>query len=113
MFSIHSWALSRYVGDCLMSHSITLSDEQYDRLQAAAALLRRTPEQVVADLLGGLPYRTHQQSREEYEQRWETFFQLVGSIRQGGPVTNEEIDEVLGEEAADPHDSSAADTGHA
>lgn len=92
-----------------MSHSITLTDEQFDRLQAAAALLRRTPEQVVADLLGGLPSRTHQLPSEEYNQRWAAFFQLVGSIRHGGPVTNEEIDEALGEEAADPHDSWPAD----
>ena len=87
-----------------MAHSIILTDEQYDRLQAAAEVLHATPDQVVADLLAGLPEPKSPLPREEYDRRWEAFFQLVGSIKHGAPVTNEEIDEVIGEEAADTHD---------
>jgi hypothetical protein len=91
-----------------MAHSITLTNEQYDRLHAAAEALHRTPDQLVADLLSALPAPAAPLLPEEYDRRWETFFQLVGSITHGAPVTNEEIDELIGEEAADSHDSSAA-----
>ncbi len=84
-----------------MTHRITLTDEQYDRLQATAEVLHATPDQVVADLLAGLPQQKARLPREEYDQRWAAFFQLVGSITRGMPITNEEIDEVIGEEAAE------------
>jgi hypothetical protein len=88
----------------LMAHTITLTDEQYDRLRGAAEVLHRTPDQVVADLLGELPVPRTQLPHEEYERRWDSFFQLVGSITLGVPITNEEIDEVIGEEASNTHD---------
>jgi hypothetical protein len=92
-----------------MAHRITLTDEQYDRLRAAAEVLHATPDQVVADLLAGLPEPKAPLPREEYDRRWVAFFQLVGSIKHGASVTNEEIDEVIGEEAADTHDIGATD----
>jgi hypothetical protein len=92
-----------------MAHSIALTDEQYARLHAAAEVFHATPDQVVADLLAGLPEPKTPAPRAEYEQRWAAFFQLVGSITYGTPVTNEEIDEVIGEEAADPYDGRTTD----
>jgi hypothetical protein len=86
-----------------MAHTITLTDEQFERLRAAARLSHRTPEQVVTDLLAVLPAASAPVSPEEYDRRWESFLQLAGSIRDGASLTNEEIDELIGEEAADPH----------
>ena len=37
--------------DGTMAHTITLTDEQFARLQAAAQPFHRSPEQVLADLL--------------------------------------------------------------
>ncbi|HZC77788.1 MAG TPA: hypothetical protein VE258_08575 [Ktedonobacterales bacterium] len=86
-----------------MAHTITLTDEQFERLRAAARLSHRTPEQVVADLLAVLPAASPPVSPEEYDRRWEAFLQLAGSIRDGTAMTSEEIDELIGEEAADRH----------
>ncbi len=96
-----------------MTHSITLTDEQYGRLHAAAEALHATPDQVVADLLARLPEPKTSLPPEEYDRRWESFFQLVGSIQHGAPVTNEEIDEMIGEEAADSHDVGSTNPGPA
>lgn len=96
-----------------MAHNITLTDEQYDRLQAAAEKLHATPDQVVADLLAGLPAPEPPLSPKDYDERWEAFFQLVGSIKHGAPLTNEEIDELIGEEAADSHDDGATNNNPA
>jgi hypothetical protein len=95
-----------------MAHTITLTDEQFARLQAASHLYNRTLEQVVADLLSGLPEPRQPIAGEEYERRWGEFMQLAGSIRHGKPLTNEEIDELVGEEAADTHagDATRANT---
>jgi hypothetical protein len=90
-----------------MAHTITLTNEQYNRLRAAAEAAHATPDQVIADWLGWLPQPKTPLPRDEYNRRWADFFQLVGSIKQGTPVTNEEIDEVIGEAAANPHDNSA------
>jgi len=35
----------------------------------------------------------------------------VGSIQRGKPLTNEEIDELIGGEATQPHDAELADGG--
>ena len=92
-----------------MAHTITLSDEQFERLQAAAQRLHRPPEQVLADLLNWLPEpRQLGMSADADDQRWAGFWSLVGSIRHGQPLTNEEIDELIGEEAADPHADASA-----
>lgn len=93
-----------------MAHTIVLSDEQYARLEAVAALYRRPANQIVADLLASLPARKPAVSPEEYDTRWADFMQLVGSIRHGAPLSNEEIDELIGEEAAETH---AVDSGSA
>lgn len=93
-----------------MAHTIDLSDEQFDRLEAAAALYGRPARQVIADLIAGLPVRNISVSAEEYDARWTDFMQLVGSIQHGAPLTNEEIDELIGEEAAETH---AAESGSA
>ncbi len=42
-------------------------------------------------------------SDEEYRQRWAAFMQADGSIKHGAPLTNEEIDELIGEEAMETH----------
>jgi hypothetical protein len=104
-----TWHVARKRGTIRMAHSITLTDEQYDRLRSAAEALHATPDHVVADLLAGLPEPKAPLPQDEYDRRWDAFFQLVGSIKHGAPVTSEEIDELIGEEAADSHDSGAAD----
>lgn len=83
-----------------MTHTITLTDEQYRRAQAAASALNTTIDQFVADLLARIPEPKPALPREEYDQRWEEFLELVGHITHGAPITNEDIDEVIGEEAA-------------
>lgn len=83
-----------------MAHSITLSDDQYARLQAASRFYHQTPEQVMDTPLSGLPMPMHMLADEEYARRWGVFMQVVGSIKRGKPLTNEEIDELIGEEAA-------------
>lgn len=97
-----------------MAHAIVLNDEQFDRLEAAAALYRRSAKQVIADLIAGLPVPKLAISAEEYDARWTDFMQLVGSIQHGAPLNNEEIDEMIGEEAAATHaaDSGSADASH-
>ena len=86
-----------------MAHTITLSDEHYLRLRAAAQIQHRTPEQIVGDLVGGLPEPERPVSCEEYDRRWAAFMQLAGSIQHGQPLTAEEMDELIGEEAAETH----------
>ena len=92
-----------------MAHTIILDDEQYARLQAAGRLYHRTVEQVIADLLAGFPAPDSAQTAEEYERQWTNFMQIVGGIQHGAPLSNEEIDELIGEEAA--HADSTGDDG--
>src|SRR5262249_23532218 len=95
--------------DGTMAHTITLTDEQFARLQAAAQHFHRPPEQVLADLLNWLPEpRQLGMSAAADAQRWADFWSLVGSIRHGQPFISEEIDELIGEEAADPHADASA-----
>ena len=64
---------------------------------------------MLADLLNWLPEPTRlDRSAAAYDQQWADFWTLVGSIRHGQPLTNEEIDELIGEEAADPHADASA-----
>lgn len=99
--------------------TITVTDEQFARLQAIAQLYHRTPEQLLLDWLDALPQPTNTGAgsrsfavpTDEYNRRWEAFVQLVGSIQHGEPLTNEEIDELIGEEAAQPHDAGPTSAG--
>lgn len=86
-----------------MAHMIILDDEQYARLQAAGRLYHRSVEQVIADLLAGFPVRHSALTGEEYERQWTTFMQAVGGIQHGAPLSSEEIDELIGEEAGETH----------
>jgi hypothetical protein len=61
-------------------------------------------------LLAVLPAANLPASPEEYDRRWEAFLQLAGSIRDGTALTSEEIDELIGEEAADPHAADSDST---
>lgn len=79
-----------------MAQIVTLTDEQYERLQAAAQRSNRSVEQVLAEVLQWLPEPTRAVSSQEYEQHWASFWPLVGSIRHGEPLTNDEIDELIG-----------------
>jgi hypothetical protein len=98
-----------HLEDETMTHTISLTDEQFERLQAAAQRLQRAPEQVLADLLSWLPQPTQLgAAAAPDDQRWADFWALVGSIRHGQPLTNEQIDELIGEEVADPHADASA-----
>ena len=94
-----------------MAHTIILDDEQYARLEAAGRLYHRSVEQVIADLLAVFPARDSAQTTEEYERQWTTFMQVAGSIQHGAPLSNEEIDELIGEEATETHADSIGDDG--
>lgn len=93
-----------------MTHTITLSDEQFARLEAAARLYQRPIEQVIDDLLAGITAPASSLSPDERARRWDDFMRLVGSIQQGAPLSNEAIDELIGEEAGESH---AAEPGGA
>lgn len=94
-----------------MAHTITLSDEEFERLQTVARLYQRSAEQLLSDLLSSLSPAMLPPSDEEYRQRWAAFMSAVGSIQHGAPLTNEQIDELIGEEAAETHatESECAD----
>jgi hypothetical protein len=83
-----------------MTHQITVTDDLYRRAEAAASALNTTPERLVANLLARLPEPKPALPQEEYDQRWDEFLKFVGHITDGGPITNADIDEVIGEEAA-------------
>lgn len=95
---------------------ITLSDDQFARLDAIAELYHRTPEQLLVDWLDALPGRISilvdsppsVVRTDDYDRRWDAFMQLVGSVRRGEPLSSEEIDELIGEEAAETHDAGPA-----
>lgn len=91
-----------------MGYTITLTDDQYRRLEAVAQQTHRAPDDVLADLFNTLPAPPLPFAADEYQRRWEEFFALAGSIHQGAPLTNEEIDELIGEEAAEFHADASA-----
>ena len=91
-----------------MAHTITLSDEQYERLAQAAHQMRRAPDDVLADLVNALPAPQYPLTPAETQRRWAEFFALAGSIHQGAPLTNAEIDALIGEEAAETHADASA-----
>lgn len=91
-----------------MTHTVSLSDEQYARLDAAAKTAHTTPDMVLANLLNWLPAIKAPLSVEEYAQRWDAFWNVVGSVKHGQPLTNDEIDELIGEEIADDHADTSA-----
>lgn len=92
-----------------MPHTITLSDEQFARLEAAARLYHRLVEQVIDDLLARVIAPAPPLSAEERTQRWDDLMRLAGSIQQGEPLSNEEIDELIGEEAGETHAAEPGD----
>lgn len=94
-----------------MTHTITLSDEQFERLEAAARLYQRPIEQVISDLLAGVITQAPPLSADERARRWDRFMRLVGSIQHGAPLGNDAIDELIGEEAGETHadESGGAD----
>ena len=91
-----------------MTHTISLSDEQYARLDAAAKTAHTTPDRVLADPLNWLPARKAPLSAEEYAQRWDAFWDMVGGIKHGKPLTSDGIDELIGEEIAGDHAGASA-----
>ena len=93
-----------------MTHTISLSDEQFARLEAAARLYQRPVEQVIDDLLAGVIAQASPLSTDERARRWDHFMRLVGSIQHGAPLSNEAIDELIGEEVGETH---AAESGGA
>lgn len=56
-----------------MAYTVTLSDEQCERLQAAAQRSSRSVEQVLDEVLQWLPEPSRAVSAEEHEQRWASF----------------------------------------
>lgn len=91
-----------------MTHTVSLSDEQYARLDAAAKTAHTTPDTVLANLLNWLPAIKAPLSDEEYAQRWGAFWNVVGSVKHGQPLTSDEIEELIGEEIADDHAGASA-----
>lgn len=91
-----------------MAHTFLLSDEQYARLALAAQQTNSAPDEMLADLVNALPAPQHPFAPDEYQRRWEAFFALAGSIQQGAPLTSDEIDELIGEEAAESHADASA-----
>ena len=61
-----------------MTHAISLTDEQYARLQAAARSANQDLDQVLAGLLNWLPAPSAPLSPDEYERRWQGFWDVVG-----------------------------------
>jgi hypothetical protein len=94
-----------------MTHTITLSDEQFARLEAAARLYQRPVEQVIDDLLAGVVAQAPPISTDERARRWDRFMRLVGSIQHGAPLSNDAIDELIGEEVGETHAAESGDTG--
>ena len=94
-----------------MMHTISLDDEQYARLEAAARTANTTPDTMLAGLLNWLPATKATISAEQYAQRWDAFWKVAGSIQHGQPLTSDEIDELIGEEIADNHADTTAKTG--
>lgn len=87
-----------------MAHTIALTDAQYARLQAAARRSQKTAEQLLAEWLDALPLALAPPlADEDYTQRWEAFWPLVGSIAHGQPLSADDLDELIGEEAAETH----------
>jgi hypothetical protein len=84
--------------------TIAVSDEQYARLQALAELYHATPERILSAWLDALLAPSPDAGSpdigvlplEEYDRRWRAFMRLVGGIRQGKPLTDEEIDALIG-----------------
>jgi len=99
--------------------TITVSNDQFARLQAIAEIYHCTPDRIVSAWLDALLAPAHDTASpadgalpiEELDRRWRAFLRLVGSIQHGKPLTNEEIDELIGGEAAQPHDAELADGG--
>jgi hypothetical protein len=95
--------------------AITVSDDQFARLQALAEIYHCTPERLVSAWLDALLAPGHQAASalplEEYDRRWKAFMRLVGSIQHGKPLTNEEIDELISEEATQSHDAAPTNAG--
>ena len=91
-----------------MTHTMSLDDEQYARLEAAARTANTTPNTVLAGLLNWLPATKSLLSTAQYTQRWDAFWNVVGSIRHGQPLTSDEMDELIGEEIADDHADTSA-----
>jgi hypothetical protein len=94
---------------------VTVSNEQFDRLQALAEIYHTTPDQIVSAWLDAMlapaPHTTGAPSLEEYDRRWRAFVRLVGSIRQGKLLTDEEVAALIGEAAVRPHDAKDTDSG--
>ena len=92
--------------------TITVTDEQFARLQALAEIYHTAPEQILSAWIDALLAPAHDASHSatdvlsmaEYDRRWKAFMRLVGSIQQGKLLTNEEIDELIGEEATHTHE---------
>ena len=92
-----------------MTHTIKLSDEQFARLEAAARLYQRPVEQVIDGLLAAVIAPPPPLSPDERVRRWDDFMLLVGSVQQGAPLSNEAIDECIGEEAGETHAAEPGD----
>lgn len=92
-----------------MTHTITLSDEQFARLEAAARFYRRPIERLIDDLLAGVVAPTPPLSPAARAQRWDDFMQLAGSIQHGEPHSSDAIDELIGEEAGETHVAEPGD----
>ncbi len=87
-----------------MAHTFTLTDEQYARLKAAAGRVHMTADDMLAEWLDSLTATgSLSVSDEEYTRRWAAFWPLVGNITRGQPLSSDDIDELIGEEAADTH----------
>ncbi len=87
--------------------AITVTEDQFARLQALAEIYHTTPERILSAWLDALLAPAHDAAgsaagvlpMEEYDRRWKAFMRLVGSIQHGKLLTNEEIDELIGKEA--------------
>ncbi len=91
-----------------MTHIMSLDDEQYARLEAAARTANTMPDTMLAGLRNWLSATKPPFSTAQYTQRWDAFWNVVGGIDTGQRLTNAEIDELIGEEIADDHAGTSA-----
>jgi predicted transcriptional regulator len=87
-----------------MAHTITLSDEEYERLTQAAQLFEQTPHEMVSRWIAWLPQPKPLMTREEVEQWWAEHRRFVASLKPGEHSYNDnDDDEAIAEEAYATH----------
>lgn len=96
-------------GDSYMSHIFRLSDEQYDRLAAYAALHKQTPEKLFQEWVREVTHKTKKSKpltgKEEYEEDLQNhpLLKAAGMFAVGEPGWADKHDEYLAETYIEDH----------